>query len=940
MKNNLRKLAVVMLILQVMLLAGCKKSAETKGGDAALPFSDKVITGTLDNGMQYFIRENDFPSDKIELRLNVRSGSLNETDEERGLAHFVEHMAFNGTKNFKGNDVIKFMEDAGLVFGKDSNAATSSDYTNYQLTVPYDNASLFNTGLLILKDWASAITFDEEEIEKEKGIIEEEWRMRNDYRYRMSVESRKHVLNGSMYPERNPIGLMEIVNGANKQLLTGYYNKWYRPDNMAVIIVGNIDAKKVEKMVIDTFSDIAPKEKVEPVSQNVNYPKGIRVAIVSDKEAKGIGAALYIYHKGQKIETYNQFKEDMIETGAMNMFSRRMSLDIQEKKLDLLGLRGYVSLLGDNTKTAAFSGSFMPNTFDKSLNLMLTEIERVKRFGFTKEELEFFKTTQLSFLEQAAKPDYKFASEKYADQLSSYHTSGGYFTEFHQDKELIEKVFSETNLTSYNRAFQDLLKSGDMLLMILIPEQEKKNVSMDTAKFENMLKAVEESKISGIEEKAFTGKLIEEELTPAKVISKTEDRKLGAVKVVYENGLTLYIKDNKEEINKFIIQGEKLGGLSILENNEFLFASLMTTVIGRSGFENISKRNLDDLMAGKNVNAAPTVSEYTFGLMGGGFSDDMEEAFKLLYKYFTAATVDQKFLTAYINSLKTSIELEANDKKIQFARKATEKMYNDNYRRNYLLLSDLKNITADGLLKIYKDNYLDANNYIFTVAGDVDVEKVISFGAKYLGTIKPVDKKAEYKDRNVFIRDKYQVFEEYGDLEDKTSLSIMNMSHGSYDAQGRYIAGLARNILNIRMRELIREKESGAYSVAAYIRYMEKPKLEVMSKIAFPCKPSRKEDVMEKTIGVYKEFIANGIKEEELKSSALAMKSNYSSAVKENRYWTNTLTYNNLMGLEVHSLDEVNKIYDSLKVEDVNKFLKNNFTDSYTFISIFNPEKK
>ncbi len=940
MKMQTKKIAVLLLILQLLIISGCKKTTENKQDENILPFSDKVVSGTLENGMKYYIRHNDFPSDKIELRLNVRSGSLNETEEERGLAHFVEHMAFNGTKNFKGNDVIKFMEEAGLVFGKDTNAATSTDYTNYQLTVPYDNEKLLSTGFLILKDWAANITFDEEEIEKEKGVIVEEWRMRNDVRYRMSVASRNHVLSGSLYPERDAIGLMDVVNGANKKLLTGYYNKWYRPDNMAVIVVGNIDPEKAKKMIIDTFSDIPAKEKTAPASQSINYPKGIRTAVVTDKEAKGIFASLYIYHKGKQTETYNEYKQDILESGAMSMFARRMGLDIQEKKLDLLSLRGFVNIIGDDTKVAAFTGSFIPNTFDKSLKDMLTEIERVKRYGFTKEELEFFKTTQLSFLEKASKPDYKFPSDRFADQLSSYDTLGGYFTEFHQDKDIIEKVFNETNIVSFNRAFENLLNSDDMLLLISMPDQEKANVKIDNEKFSKIIKEVEAGTISPVEEKAFTGKLINEELKPAKVVSKEEDKVLNVMKVVYENGLTLYIKQNKEEVNKFLVQGKKLGGLSVLENNDFLFAGTMANVISRSGFENISKRNLDELMAGRNVNVSPSISEYTFDIEGGGFSDDIESAFQLIYKYYTAPVIDKTYLSAYINSLNTQIELEANDSKIQFGRKATEKMYNDNYRRNYLLKSDLKNITAEELLKIYKNNYLDINNYTFAVAGDVDINKVIELGAKYLGSIKPVDKKAFYKDRDLFIRNKYSVYEADGDLEERTSLSIMNMTRPEYNPKGRYIAGLARNILNIRMRELIREKESGAYSISSFIRYIEKPKTEVLTKIAFPCKPSRKDDVMEKTLGVYKEFIAKGIMEEELKSSALAMKSNYSSAVKENRYWINVLTYNKVMGIDIQPLNEINKIYDTLTVDEVNEFIKNNLTNSYTFISIFNPEKK
>ena len=414
---------------------------------------------------------------------------------------------------------------------------------------------------------------------------------------------------------------------------------------------------------------------------------------------------------------------------------------------------------------------------------------------------------------------------------------------------------------------------------------------------------------------------------------------------MYENGVKLYIKQNKEEHNKFELSGKKLGGLSILPDDEYIYADTMTKVISKSGFENISKRNLDELLASKNVTIAPAVSEYTFDFTGGGFSDDIESGFQLIYKYFTAPVIDKNFLSAYINSMITKIELDKNDAKIQFGRKATEKMYNKNYRRNYLIEDDLKEINAEKLLNIYKNNYLDINNYTFAISGDVDVEQVVKLGAKYLGSLKKIDKKSYFKDRNVYLESTYAEYEANGDSEPRTTLNIIKMTKPKANVQGRFIAGLTRNILSIRMREAIREQESGAYSVSTFIRYIEAPKTEVFTKIAFPCEPSRKDEVRAKTLNVYDNFITKGITNEELQASKLVLsklvlKNNYSTAFKENKYWINTLTYNNLMGLKVYSLEEINNIYDKLTVEEVNKFINDNLLGADTFISILNPEQK
>ena len=941
MVKSLKNLLFLLVIAQVFLLTGCPKQVSVNTDkDSKIPFSDKVVTGTLDNGFKYYIRENDYPSNKVELRLNVRSGSLNETDEERGLAHFVEHMAFNGTKNFKGNEVVKFMEKAGLTFGADTNAYTSSENTNYQLSVPFDDEQLIVDGFRILRDWATNITFDEKEIEKEKGVIVEEWRARNDPRSRIREQSIIHTMKESAYVERDPIGLMNIVKGANKELLEGYYKKWYTPENMSIVVVGVIDKKKAEKLIKDIFSDMEKRSTPTPVSKNLNYPSGIRVGIASDKDFKGINASIYMYSKGKITETYNEFKDEFIKNGALAMFNRRMNLNIQEKKLDLLSVMGRKLLFGDNANISMFAGSFNKGNFNKQLEILLTEMERAARYGFTKSEYDFFKKVQTTQINTVAKEGYKFPSKEYAEQISSYDTKGGYFTEFSQDKILVEKVFNESNITNYNNAFKELVKSRDIVLMISIPESYRKHIKLTNAEFKSLIKKVENAEIANVTESEFVGKLISEEIKPGTVIKKEENKELGTVEVTYSNNAKLIIKKNVEDKDKYVIAGKKLGGYSIMTDREYLLSSILPKVIASSGFEKISNRNLQVLMAGSIAHIAPETTEYTFGYTGGGVSKDLEKAFQLIYKYATAANIDEDVLNATKKSLELSTDLDNKDKKLQAIRKANIELYNNKYRRNYLLKEDLAGINAAELLGIHKKYYSDLSNFVFTISGDVDEKKAIELGAKYIGGFKKIDNKSNYIDRNLYLKKHRGEKTVAVDNENKTTFNIIYMKDNKRIDNGMFYVAFARNTLSIRLREAIREELGGVYSIRSVLRYAEYPTTDLNGKISFTAEPSRKEELKKRVFEIFNEFIEKGITAEDLEIAKKSLIRNYETRFKENKYWANVLPYNSLLNEKVYSLNEAIKIFNTVKVDEVNKFIKDTMTDVDMYTLIIDPEKK
>jgi zinc protease len=906
-----------------------------------LPFSDKIVYGALENGLQYYIRANDLPVDKVELQLNVRSGSLNETEEERGAAHFVEHMAFNGTRNFAGNGLIQFMEEAGLTFGRHSNAYTSTGNTNYQLSIPADDPELLKNSFMIMRDWADGITFAPEEIEKEKGVIIEEWRSRGGAAYRMSKRALEYTSAGSLYPFREPIGLVGVVENADRALLKAYYDKWYIAANMSVIVVGNIDPAKAAGLIKDFFSSMENLKVPVPADKTIPIANGLRVAVISDPEATSTGVRLIYFSENGPIKTYEQLKRSVLEGGAVNMLNKRVSAKRFEKTIDLMGFSaGKTSGSDSNISTLSFSIASSPESLDADIEEMLTEIERARRFGFNADELNEFITARKTGVERAASSDYKYPSSAYASAIVKYDTSGGYLTEFTQNKVLLERILSETDLTSYNTAFNTMLSSTAKLLIITVPERDLDKIYMDGDKFAVMEQMIAKLELESEEETDALEKLVEKEPDGGKVKTRKAYDNINGLLVTYENGVRLFIKTNTINKNRYTMLARKEGGLSTLSAEDARYADMIPQVLAVSGFDGISRRQLRRYRSGKRANVFPTVSEYTFGFSGGGDAEDIELMFQLLYKHFTAANADKSAFEALMKTYETTLKNQEKNKKTIFAREVMAKMYNDAYRRGYPLSSELPDISGQMILSLYKKHYLDVNNYIFVISGDVNTEQVIELGRKYLGGFTHVKNAAKAVDRGLKFKKDFDRFDGYGDLEPRSSVSILFNKDAQNTKDGAYLAVLLNRILNQRLRETLREDMSGVYGVSASIAYGDFPIPTFSGQISFTCEPERKNMLIDEIIKIVNETASKGVTEKELVTAKTQHGIALDAAGENNGYWAGNIAYGFMTDDEIQSVAEIKAELSSISLENVNRFAETFLTDTRVFISVYNPECK
>lgn len=936
--NNARSLLFFIIVTAVLTSCAVKRTSDTESAER-LPFSDKILYGTLDNGLRYYIKQNDFPADKVELRLNVRSGSLNETEEERGVAHFVEHMAFNGTTNFEGNDLIKFLDQVGLTFGQHTNAYTSSDNTNYMLSVPAENAQLIEDSFLIMREWADGISFDTEEIEKEKGVITEEWRARNDVRNRLRILSREYLLEGSLYVQRDPIGLMGVVAGANRDLLKGYYDKWYTAGNMSVTVVGNIDPARAEELVKKYFSSLEERETPDPADGTVPLIDGLRIRTATDPEATSASISYNLFEHEGKIETYPHLRQNLLELGAMSMLNKRVESKILEKQIELISFRGGKAATVGLGFTR-FNVITRPESFDSDIREMLTEIERAKRYGFNEDELQEFIVSQRTFLDRAASPDYKYPSDQYVNMIISYDTYGGHLTEFTQDKALLDRIFAETSIEDYNRAFNRLLESDSRMVMITIPERDAGKVFLDEAKFEAIAAEVADSEIAPPAESGFIDKIIDKEPEGGVIASRTAYPNLDGELITYGNGARLFIKNNVSDKNRFMLTAKKQGGLSVLNDEEALYSNLMQQALTSSGFDGISRRELQTFMADKRVTVAPSVTNNTFDFGGGGDSEDLEAFFQLLYMSITAPDIDPNAFAAIITATETALRNNEQDKKAVFFRDVPGAMMNGNYRRAYLLESDLPDITPAKLLELYEKHFTDIDNFIFVLSGDVDRDRAVELGRIYLGGLPAGGTEAKSVDRGVRLKDKFGRASGYGDIENKATVLIRFDKDIEQVDGGEYYTVILRRILNQRLRESIREDMGGVYSVSAAIGYSDFPETAFSGRVSFTCDPARKDEIIAEALRVIKDITENGVTEQELAVAKNQQGVQLDSAAEQNWYWVGDISNKLIEDKAVLSAAEKKEIVNSLKLEDLNRHSKEFLEDMRIFIAVYNPEVK
>jgi zinc protease len=857
--------------------------------NALIPVDSAVTKGKFDNGFTYYIKTNKKPENRAYLWLVVNAGSVLEDEDQRGLAHFVEHMAFNGTKNFAKHELIDYLESIGMQFGPEINAYTGFDETVYMLEVPTDNKEYIEKGFQILEDWAHQISFEPEEIDKERGVIVEEWRMGRGADQRIQDKQLPILLSNSRYAERLPIGKKEIIESFDHSSLLRFYKDWYRPDLMAIIAVGDFEKKWISELIEKHFKGIPVRSDYRernffPVPDHDET----LFAIATDPEASR--TIVEVMYKSDplpqnKISDYRRMLTERLYTRMLNM--RLYELLNQAEPPYLFGYSVKTSLV--KTKSVyALAAAVNEDGVEKGLITLLTESNRIRQNGFTQSELDRTKNELLREIEQYYKEKDKTESESYAGEYQRNFLEDEPIPGIQYEYELSQVIIPGITLDEINNMVNTLMTEKNRVVMIDAPEQEVSVIPDEKqlmAVFAKMDAQEVEAYVDEVSDKPLVGEISQS----AQIKKEKNHPETGLIEWWLSNGIKIILKPTDFKNDEIQFQSFSTGGTSLLSDNEYVSGNSAADVITLSGAGEFDLNDLNKKLTGKVVTVFPYINDLTEGLIGNASPEDMETMFQLIYLYITAPRKDTIAFRSYQTRMKGYIENRSADPEAAFSDTLMVTLAKYNPRQKPWSIDKLDQIDYNILYDFYKERFADAGDFTFIFVGNFTPEKIKPLVIKYLGGLPSINRKETWKDNGLNYPEGVIKKTVLKGIEPKAIVSMNFTGMAKWSRENNYILQSLGSVLDIKLREVIREDMSGTYGVSVSSALNLYPKQNYKVTISFGCDPGRTEELTNtvfqvidslKTIGPGKIYITK-VRETQLRS--------YETSLKENTFWVRAL---------------------------------------------------
>ncbi len=885
-----------------------------------LPRSKDVIYDSLSNGLKYYIRKNAKPENRAEIQLVVKAGSLQEKDSQLGLAHFLEHMAFNGTKNFPGNDVIKYMESTGMRFGSDINASTSWERTYYTLQVPTDNEQMFKDGFLVLKDWLSGITLSEEEIEKERKVIIEEWRLRTqNAQGRVQQEQFEALFKGSAY-SKFPIGDTTIIMNAPKSEFEDYYNTYYQPDISAVIAVGDFDVKEVENLIKSTFGDIPrPKKPTDIGEYKMSFTGESVVMNTADPELQANVITAIIKMPAEPKGTYGAYRST-VATGILNsMISKRY----QE-----VALKGDAPFLQAVSALTPFPGEIhafynvvvlKADKMQEGYERFLTELYRASKHGFVESELVRAKKEVLKQYDSFVKEKDKTESSAWAGELSRHFLENEGFPGVEHEYEIVESFLPTISLEEINKKMASLITDKNLYIFQYGP---KEDVLLPEDKLISIYNEVGTRNIEPYVDKSAGLKLMEERPKGGSYVDMDENEEYGLTYYELDNGIKIVLKQTDFKNDEVRMRAFSPGGLSLSSDESYLSASNAASVINYAGVSDFDITTVQKILAGKQVSVSPYIGDLTEGLSGYASPDDLEEMFQLTYLYFTAPRKDEESFTSLKSRLLEQIKQSKNSPDQIFSDSINYLLNDYHFRSQPMSEEKINKINLDKAFEFYQERFSDASDFTFIFVGNFEESTINPLITSYLGALPTKGRKETWKDTKSRMTTKK--LDRRFNIGQDDNASVRLIINGDYEYSPEndlQLDGMTR-VLGILLLEQIREKMGGVYSIGAYNRTNKLPDANYSIFVPYGCDPARVDELNAAIIKVMEKLKNEKLDDEYLTRATETMKSEYKKQLQSNSFWISNIYYYDFYQLDMSFINQYIEKVDALTMQDIQNAAK------------------
>jgi zinc protease len=806
---------------------------------ARLLLDPQVLTGTLPNGLRYYVRSNPKPAQRAELRLVVNAGSVLEDSDQLGLAHVVEHMAFNGSEHFQRHELVDYLESIGMRFGADLNASTGFDETLYMLQVPTDSGGALEKGLQILRDWAHGLAFDTTMIHKERGVVLEEWRLGQGAEERIRNKQLPVLFGGSRYAERLPIGTPESIRGFDPRALVRFYRDWYRPDLMAVVAVGDFDAKRVEAMIRASFAPVPspsnPRARGRfPVPGNDTT----RYTIATDREADGTRVSMYWKLPADSLRTEADFRRQLVARLYDRMLSARLQELAQRPDPPFIGAGAGRGRLVRADEVFFLGASVRDGGAPAALDALVTEAERARRFGFTAGELSRQKAVLLRYMEQAyaerAKTESAVYAGEYADAFLTGDPAPGVAAEYALYRDLLPGItLDETNAAARRWA-------GETDRVVLASAPDKPGLAPPTR--EQLAAAFDAARsrpIAPYRDDVADAPLVPALPAPARIVSERVLGEVGARELRLGNGIRVILRPTDFKADEVLLDAWSPGGASLLGERDAALASVIPGAVRAGGLGTFSQIELTKALAGKAARIFPSIDPTTQGLMGSASPRDLETLFQLVYLTLTAPRADTAAFLALKQRLRAAIEDRGADPEGVYSDSLEAVLTRRSPRARPLTPALLDSLDLGSAMGVYRERFGDAGAMTFVVVGSFDADSIRPLVVKYLGALPSLARRDSVRDvmpgppagvvRLVVRRG----------VEPKSRVDLVFSGPFEFTAANRHTLDALAAVLDLRLRDVLREQLGGTYDIGADASSSRDPRPRYSLEISFGCAPDR-----------------------------------------------------------------------------------------------------
>lgn len=857
-----------------------------------VPLDPNVKKGTLPNGLTYYIRHNEWPEKRVDFYIAQKVGSMQEEDDQRGLAHFLEHMCFNGTTHFPGDNLKQYLERIGVKFGENLNAYTSVDETVYNINnVNVETAGAIDSCLLILHDWSHDLTLEDKEIDKERGVINEEWRMRSSAMMRMYEKGFPLLYEGSKYAYRLPIGTMDVVMNFKYKVLRDYYKKWYRPDLQAIIVVGDVNVDEIEQKIQTMFADIKPAAADAAVREYYPVPdnKEPIVTVLKDKEQDQ--SACMIMWKDEPFPVEQKQNLSYLLTNyAINagesMFSDRISEILQKENAPFLGADfGYGQYIVSKTK-AAFQGStaYKDDAYAPALKALYREILRVKKYGFTASEYERFKAEYLSQVESAYKHRDKTANTSYVNQYVKHFLDNEQAAGIEYVYQMMNQLVPNIPVEMVNQIYAQIPDSNLVVAFFCPDKEDMKYPTKDEVL--QLMKDVEAETIEPYVETVSSEPILKELPKPGKVKS-IKDAEFGFKLITLSNGVKVYAKHTDFSPNQISMTATSWGGTSLYNNDEAVLAGSAAELTQLGGLGEFSATDLPKKLAGIQASAGASIDTRSEGIGGSCVKKDLETMLQLTYLRFTAPRIDQEAFNSHVQRTKTALQQQELDPMTALRDTLIKVVYNDNVRAKRVRADEYEGLmNYDRAVQIYKQRFADADDFTFYFVGDLDIDTLSNLLAQYIAPLPTVKGSEKYKMVDLKITDgvKENIFEK--ELQTPNAITVfMYKAPMETNLKNILMLDMLEQSMDMLYTESVREDEGGAYGVPVNSSLQDYPESVALIQIQLPTAPEKRARMTEIVYKGVEDVCANGPKEEQLQKIKEYLLRSHDEKIKTNAYW-------------------------------------------------------